>query len=382
MNEMACTVDTIEKKQVGDLKIALVHDYLNQFGGAERCLEALHELFPQAPIFTLVYDKRALPAYESWDIRPSLLQYAPGAKQHYQYYLWSFPLVVKTFDVQDFDIIISISHAWVKGIRTNTRPHISYCLTPIRYAWDLYEEYATHEYIPAVVRKCLPLIAKCLRTWDKKQAQGVDQFIAVSETVAKRIANYYGRTAEVIYPPVDTGFYCINKEVQREDFYITVSRLKAYKRIDLVIETFNRLGYPLKVIGSGPELKRLQKRAKGNVSFLTHLNHNEVLNYYQKAKGFVFAGVEDFGLVMAEAQATGLPVIAYGKGGATEIVEDGISGVLVPHQTAEDFVEAIQRFEAMTFVVEKVRAASYRFDRTQFKNKISNFVMKYVGKSS
>ena len=361
-------------RKIPDLNVAIVHDYLNQYGGAERCLEVFHELFPRAPIFTLVYNEDTLPQYNQWDIRPSLLQHFPMIHQHYKYYFPWFPFVVKTFPLKKFDLVISISQAWVKGIRTGHVPHVSFCLTPVRYAWDLYEEYMLYEYIPPLGKKVLPLLAWMLRRWDRRQAQRIDHFIAISKTVQDRIRKYYNCSSTVIYPPVNTSFYHIDSSVKREDFYMTVSRLKAYKRIDLIVEAFNELGYPLTVIGKGSELDSLMKRAKGNVRFYTDLSDESVRSFYQRAKGFVFAGREDFGIVNAEANACGLPVIAYGEGGAAEVVHDGINGVIFTEQTKQSLIDAIRRFEAMSFAPEEVRARSLRFDRNTFKESFISFI--------
>jgi len=368
-------------KSITGLRVAIVHDYLNQLGGAERCLDAFHELFPDAPMYTLVYDEKKLPHLKTWDIRPSFLQYFPGMKSHYKYYLPWFPFVVKTFNLRKYDLIISISHAWVKGVSTHGVPHISYCLTPVRYAWDLYEEYLAYEYIPLFFKMMMPFLARLLRRWDRKHAKRVNHFIAISDTVARRIEKYYNRSSTVIYPPVDTTFYKIDPTVKREDFYLTVSRLKAYKRIDIIIEAFNALGLPLVVIGDGSELKSLQARAHSHVQFLTDLNDDEVRNYYRRAKGFIFAGHEDFGLVNAEAQACGLPSIAYDEGGSSEIVQDGVSGVLYPAQTKESLMRAVHAFEGMTFDSERVRAASLRFERECFKEHIRSFINEHVKKT-
>ena len=356
------------------MKIAIVHDYLNQLGGAERCLEVLHEMFPAAPIFTLVYDKNILPQYRKWDIRPSFLQHCPGAKQKYRYYLPFFPLVVKTFDLKGYDVILSVSHAWVKGIRKNGGVQICYCLTPVRYTWDLFEEYMTHEYIPVLVRKGLPFLAWCLRKWDKHEAQKVDHFLSISTTIKNRIKKYYVRESHIVYPPVTTDFYCVDKNIKREDFYLVVSRLKAYKRIDLIIDAFNALGYPLKVVGTGPEVKKLMQQANENIHFFTDLQDDDVRSFYRRAKGFVYAGLEDFGIVMAEAQSCGLPVIAFGEGGAKDIVKDGTSGVLFKEQTIPSLIQAIKRFESMSFDLNAVRNESLRFDAAVFKKNIKMFI--------
>lgn len=365
-------------KKTEDLRIAIVHDYLNQYGGAERCLEIFHELFPQAPIYTLVYKDTALPQYKGWDIRPSFLQPFPFIKDHYKYYFPFFPWAVKTFDLSEFDVVISISHAWVKGISKRTAAHICYCLTPVRYAWDLYDDYLKHEYIPVYFKFLMPLLAKCLRSWDRHQAQKVDHFIAISHAVKERIKKFYERDSDVIYPPSDTQFYTVDPAVPREDFYLTVSRLKAYKRIDLIIEAFNQMKKKLVVVGNGSELNSLKARAGDTISFETSLSDEEVRDHYRRARGFLFAGIEDFGLVNVEAQACGLPVIAYGVAGAREVVLDGVSGVLYHEHTSAGIARAVERFESLDFDPFKVRECSLKFDNERFKEKIRAFIAEKV----
>jgi len=368
----------MQTKTIADLKIAIVHDYLNQYGGAERCLEVFHDMFPSAPIYTLVYKEEALPQYKEWDIRPCFLQKFPFIQQHYKYYFPLFPFAVSTFDLKEFDLVLTISHAWVKGIRKKRAKHICYCLTPVRYAWDLYEDYLKHEYVPSVFKLMMPMLAWCLRTWDTCQAKKVDKFISISETVRTRVKKFYQCESGMIYPPANLDYYTIDRTVPREDFYVTVSRFKAYKRIDLIVEAFNVMKKPLVVIGSGTEYESLRQRAGDTIRFETTLNDDEVRDYYRRAKGFVFAGIEDFGLVNVEAQACGLPVIAVNKAGAGEVVVDGKSGVLFPEQTVESLVEGVKRFETLTFDPHVVRGCSLKFDTSEFKKQLIEFIEKNI----
>jgi glycosyltransferase involved in cell wall biosynthesis len=364
----------MQKTAVQDLKIAIVHDYLNQYGGAERCLEVFHSLFPKAPIYTLVYKKEALPQYADWDIRPCFLQSLPLIQKHYKYFFPLFPFAVRTFDFKKYDCVLTISHAWVKGIKKRKAKHICYCLTPVRYAWDLYDEYLKHEYIPKLFKVIMPFLGWCLRTWDKAQARKVDSFISISDTVKTRVKKFYGRDSTVIYPPADLSYYTIDSNVTREDFYITVSRFKAYKRIDLIVEAFKKMNKPLVVIGSGTEYESLKRRAGALTRFETTLSDTQVRDYYRRARGFVFAGVEDFGLVNVEAEACGLPVIAYNEGGASEVVVDGKSGVLFNEQTVEGVIKGIQRFESLSFDPCLVRECALKFDRKEFEKQIIAFI--------
>ncbi len=360
----------MNREILDNLKIAIVHDYLNQYGGAERVLEILHEMFPDAPIYTLLYDKEALPQYSSWDIRPSILNKFPGMKQNYKYFLPLLPLAAKSFDLSDYDLVISMSHAWVKSVKVRNGIHLNYCLTPVRYAWDLYDDYLNNEYIPLIARKILPFLAACLRAWDKWNNRNIDQIVAISNTIKDRIKKFYDMEAGVIYPPVNTTFFCPDKNVKREDYYIIVSRLKAYKRIDLIIEAFNQIGVPLKVVGQGPEYGKFKNMASSNIEFCTGLSDEEVRDLYRSARAFVFAGVEDFGIVNVEALACGLPVIAYNKGGATEVVKDGISGILYDDQTVDSLVGAIKRFESTDFDSDVIRKEALAFDSSVFKEKV------------
>ncbi len=363
------------------MRVAIVHDYLNQFGGAERVLEALHELFPEAPVYTILYDRKALPQYSGWDIRPSFIQAIPFAKQRYTALAPFFPSAVRSLRLDGFDIIISNTHAWGKGIEIDKRTcHICYCLTPMRYIWDLYEEYRAHEYINPLARYILPFWAKRTRRWDVERAKTVQHYIAISGTVADRIGRYYKRDAAIIYPPCDTDFFTPDG-VNESDYYLTVSRLKAYKRIDLIIDTFNRLGLPLKIIGAGPELKRLKGRAEKNIEFLGYVSDQDLLRHYRGCRALVFAGHEDFGLAMAEAQACGKPVVAYGRGGAAEIVVDRETGILFHEQTSTAIAEAVERFQNTGFDTGRIRQSSLRFGKDMFRNAFTHFIYEKAGGS-
>lgn len=356
------------------MKIAIVHDYLNQYGGAERVLEVLHELFPSAPIFTIIYDKKALPQYANWDIRPSFVQRIPVLKQKYRNFVFLFPRAVRSFDLTGFDLVISNTHAWGKGVNLiGDSAHICYCLTPMRYIWDLYNDYLRHEYINPLARRMLPLLAKRMRRWDIETSKNVRHYIAISKTVAKRIENYYNRKTTIIYPPCDTDFFKPNNNGNL-GYYLTVSRLKAYKRIDILIDAFNQLRLPLKIIGAGPELNRLKKRANENIEFLGWVPDEELLTYYQNCKAFVFAGCEDFGLTMVEAQACARPVIAYREGGAGEIVVEGKTGLLFYERTPQSLIQTIEESKNVKFDRELIRENSLRFDKLMFKNNLYKFI--------
>jgi len=364
------------------MRVAIIHDYLNQYGGAERVIEALHELFPEAPIFTIVYDKKVLPQYKNWDIRPSFVQKIPLAKQGYRNFVFLFPKAVRSFDLKKFDLVISNTHAWGKGINLNGKTmHICYCLTPMRYIWDLYQDYLNHEYLNPLARWCLPFWARRIRRWDIKTSRSVNYYIAISQTVARRIKDYYQRDAAVIYPPCDITFFKPSDSVNG-GYYLAVSRLKAYKRTDILIDAFNQLSLPLKIIGDGPELKRLKARAGKNIEFAGYLKDEDLLRAYQECKAFVYAGCEDFGLVLVEALACGKPVIAYGKAGATEIVEEEKTGLFFNAQTPQALIQAIKRFENYRFDKDYIRETSLKFSKERFKTNLDNFIQQKLNTPS
>jgi glycosyltransferase involved in cell wall biosynthesis len=355
------------------MKIALIHDYLNQYGGAERVLEELHALFPDAPIYTSMYaPARMPPAYRSWDIRTSFIQRLPFAQSHHQPFLLLYPLAFESFDLAAYDIVISNSSAWAKGILTSPRTlHICYCLTPMRFAWS-YKDYVERERIPALPRFFLPLAMNYLRNWDVASANRVDRFIAISRVVQARIQKYYRRPSEIIYPPVNTDAY--QPVAEPDDFYLVVSRLIPYKRIDLVVEAFRHLDRRLVIVGDGRDRAALRRRAGPNVEFRGRVPDAELKRLYATCRGFIFPGEEDFGIAPVEAQAAGRPVIAYAAGGALDTVLDGVTGVHFAEQTPEALIEAVRRFERLQFDPLTIRTNALRFDRAVFQTRIREFV--------
>jgi glycosyltransferase involved in cell wall biosynthesis len=355
------------------MKIALVHDYLNQFGGAERVVMALHEIFPNAPIYTSIYDPKRLPKnFEDYDVRFSFMQYLPWVSAAYRYYFLIYPWAFQSFDLAEYEVILSSSSAYAKGIRKNPEQlHICYCHTPARFLWRL-EDYLKQEPIPSWIKTVLPYFLGPLKKWDVQNTQGVDFFIANSAVVAQRIKKIYGRESVIINPPVDGEFFKPSS-VDR-DYFLVVSRLNAYKRIDLVVEVFNQLELPLKIIGTGPAFNNLKKMAREHIEFLGKVSDLELARYLAECRALIFPGEEDFGIVPLEAMACGRPVIAYRKGGVLETMLDEETGVFFYPQTSEALSAAVKRFQFMVFDKHKIREHALKFDKKVFKRKIEEFV--------
>lgn len=354
------------------MKVAIVHDWLPYMGGAERIILVLHKLFPQAPIYTLIYNKERMPVeFHQMDIRTSFIQKLPFGKTKYPNYLPLFPTAVEQFDLSEYDVVFSSSTSVAKGVITGARTlHICYCNTPMRYAWDFY-----HEYLGAtggLKKKLIPWLMNYIRMWDKLAADRVDYYIANSSNVARRILKHYRRDSAVIHPPVEASFY--QPSETDGDYFLVVSRLVSYKRVDLAIEACNRLGLPLKVVGEGPELGKLKELAGPTVKLLGRVSDEETKRYYSQCRAFLFPGEEDFGITPLEAQASGRPVLAYGRGGALETVIDGQTGLFFPEQTVESLVDALQRFEQLEFDPKRIRQHALEWDTEIFAQKIKTFV--------
>jgi len=358
------------------VKVAIVHDWLTGMRGGEKVLEVLCELFPQAKLFTLVHNKGTLSkCIEEMDISTSFIQKLPGKTRHYRQYLPLFPIAIEQFCMDDFDLVISSSHCVAKGVLV--RPdtcHICYCYTPMRYIWDQYFVYFGNGRLTGIKKIIIPYIAHKLRIWDVISSGRVDYFVGISRHVVKRINSIYKRDAELIPPPVDVSrFHLAKKE---SDCFLVVSALVPYKRIELAVNAFNSLGYPLLIVGTGPEEKNLKKIAKPNIRFLGHSSDDELVELYASCKAFIFPGEEDFGITVVEAQASGLPVIAYGKGGALETVTEGTSGLFFYEPTVPSLIEAIKKFDTMFFDPAIIRKLSLLYDRRVFKSNVEDFIMK------
>jgi glycosyltransferase involved in cell wall biosynthesis len=355
------------------LKVAIVHDWLNQAGGAERVLEVLKEIYPSAPIYTSIYWSRAMPAlYEEWDIRTSWLNRLPLIRQHHQPFLPLYPLAFEGFDLRGYDVVISNKSAFCHGVVTLPETvHICYCLTPTRFLWD-YHNYVRHEGINPVARAVLPPVIHRLRRWDAAAAHRVGHFVAISETVRRRIQEFYERDAVVIHPPVEVDRFQVQDG--HDEYFLIVSRLIPYKRIDVAVEAFNALGLPLKIIGDGRDRQRLEGMANPNVEFLGPLADQEMRQYLSRCKAFVFPGEEDFGIAPLEAQAAGRPVIAYAAGGALETVVEGVTGLFFHEHTAESLGEAVSSFDDRDFDAAAIRRHAENFDRETYKSRLRAFV--------
>ncbi|MDP8922849.1 MAG: glycosyltransferase [Chloroflexota bacterium] len=355
------------------MRVALAHDYLNQYGGAERVLEQLHDFYPSAPIYTSIYDRDAMPpAYRAWDIRTSFMQDLPLVTKHHQSYLMAYPIAFESFDLGQYDVVISNSSAFCKGVVTSPHTlHISYCLTPMRWVWR-YRDYVERERLGPVARLLLPPLIHYLRLWDAGAASRVDRFIAISTAVAARIKKYYRREAAIIHPPVDTHRF--GARTNGGDFYLTVARLQPYRRIDLVVEAFRELGLPVKIVGDGRDRARLKARATRNIEFLGRVDDDTLRDLYANCRAYLFPGEEDFGIAPVEAQAAGRPVVAYAAGGALDTVIDGETGVLFREQTPEALIEAVRRLERTSFDADRIRANAARFGTEVFRERFTEFV--------
>jgi len=356
------------------MRVALVHDYLNQYGGAERVLEAFCQIFPKAPIYTLLYDeKRTGYAFEGREIHTSFMQKVPLVKSHHRPFLMLMPLAIEQFDLSQYDLVISDSASYAKGVITSPKTlHICYCHTPIRYAWDDSHKYIEEFGYPGLVKKVIPFFMNYIRLWDEQAAQRVDKFIANSQFVAQRIKKYYHQDSVVIYPPIKTNLFQISSDL--DSYFLMVGRSLPYKRFDLGIEVFNRLGWPLKIIGDGPERKNLQRQAKDNIEFVGLVSDEELKEYYAHCQALVFPQEEDFGMMVVEAMSAGRPVIAYRAGGALETIEEGVTGLFFEEQTPEHLIKTLKEFKSTDFNPELIRKKAMEFDEERFKEKIKGFI--------
>lgn len=356
------------------MRVALVHDWLTGFRGGEKVLEVLVELFPEATLFTLVHVPGSTPArIESLPIVTPFTQKLPGVRKHYRWYLPVFPWAIESLDLGEYDLVVSSSHCVAKGVLPAPGAiHICYCHTPMRYVWDRFEDY----FGSGLKAKLLyGPVASLLRTWDAASASRVDHFVANSSYVAERIRNYYRRTAEaVIPPPVDTEFFTPGAESEPGDYYLVVSALVPYKRIDLAIDAFRERSEQLVIVGTGPSETTLRSRATGGVRFAGWAGAEELRELYRGCRAVILPGVEDFGIVPLEAQACGRPVVALGTGGALDTVREGETGVLFQTPTPEALSAAIDKVSSLGFNRELLRDWALTFSRDRFSERMREFV--------
>jgi len=351
------------------MKVALVHDWLNGMRGGEKILEVLAEIFPSADVYTLLYQpEKICGAINRLNVHTSFVQKLPFVRKYYRYYLPIFPKAIESFKLEGYDLVISTSHCVAKGIvAPKNACNICYCLTPIRYVWDFGRDYFGFK------RFLLMPFLNRIKTWDQKTSSRPQYYISISQTVANRVKRYYNKESAIVYPPVDADFFM--PQDKDGDFYLVVSALVPYKRIDLAVEAFNELGLPLKIIGTGTDFKHLQKKARPNIQFLGWQSDEAVRDYYARCKALIFPGIEDFGITVLEAQACGRPVIAFSAGGALETVDEKIpTGVFFNEQTAESLVNTIKEFEKKKhlFNKQKTREHILQFDRKLFKQRLKD----------
>lgn len=367
------------ERNINNVKLAFVHDWLIEKGGAENLLSAMLSCWPSAPVYTLFHDPDGPTGsiLHGHQVTTSALQNFPGVNRYYRSLLPFMPAAIEQFDLSEFDIIISNSYAVAKGVLTGPdQLHICMCCSPIRYAWDLQHQYLKESNKERGVQSWIArLILHEIRKWDYRTANGVDQFIAISNFIARRVWKAYRRDSHVIYPPVDVNHFTLHEK--KEDFYLSASRLVPYKRINLIVETFTKMpDKKLVVIGDGPDFKKIQALATPNIELLGYQPLDALKDYMQRAKAFIFAAEEDFGIVPIEAQACGTPVIAYGKGGALETVIDGETGVFFKEQNVESLKQSVEKFENLpaNWNPHLIRKNAERFSKERFLNEFQQFV--------
>lgn len=355
------------------MKLALVHDWLNQRGGAEDVLETLVGMYPASPIYTSLYAPDLMPDfYRQWDIKPLWSDKLPGIHTHHQPYLPIYPLAWGGLDLSGYDVILSNKSGFCHGVQHDANTlHICYCLAPTRYVWQL-DAYIAREGLGRIAELGLrPLIAT-MRRWDYTAAQRVDHFIAISTEIQQRIKTHYQRDSQIIFPPVDTTRFQPSNTI--EDYFLVVSRLIPYKRIDLAVQAATQLGVPLKVGGKGRDLDRLKALAGPTVEFLGYVPDEQLPDLMARCKAFIFPGLEDFGITPVQAEAAGRPVIAYGGGGALDTVIPGVTGELFSDMTVESLMAVMRDFDARRYDPAAIRAHAEKFDTALFRQQITQYV--------
>lgn len=376
------------------MKIALIHDWLTGMRGGEKCLEIFCELFPEATLFSLLHLKGTMsPAIEKMDIRTSFIQNMPFLKTKYRHYLPLFPTAIEDFDLKGYDLILSSSHCVAKGVLAHPGTmHFCYCHTPMRYVWSMYHDYFGQGRVKGLQKTVIRFSSNYLRMWDVLSANRVDYFIANSNHVRKRIEKYYRREAAVIHPPVDTASTWLSEK--NDDYYLVVTALVPYKRIDVAVKAFNHLNKRLVIVGQGSEEKHLKKIAGKNIEFVGWAVGTELQNYFANCRALIFPGEEDFGIVPVEAQAFGKPVIALGIGGALETISgiwaandkntnlalpEQSTGVFFNESTPDSLIKAVEFFEKKQFSAKLIRQHALQFDKVLFRQRIKSYLEEKSG---
>jgi glycosyltransferase involved in cell wall biosynthesis len=359
-------------------RVAVVADYLNQRGGAEWVVAVLHTMFPDAPIFTPILDRASLwPQLVDADIRVSWMQRLPGLRRHFRKYFALYPVAVEGFDLSSYDLVVSSSCAFGKGARAAPHAvHVCYCHTPMRFVWE-YDAYIAREGLGLAARTLLPPLIRRMRRWDLRTSARPGAYVANSTTVAGRIRTYYGRHAAVIPPPVEVSRFSVGR--RQEPYYLVVSRLQAYKRIDIAVEAFTRLGLPLRIVGDGPDRPALERIAGPNVAFLGRVPDHQVAGMMTECQALVTPGLEDFGIASVEANASGRPVLAFGGGGALDIVIEGLTGITFAEQSPDALVAAVEQHRRVRWDVRAIREHAERFDVAVFRRRMLDFIAGVAG---
>jgi glycosyltransferase involved in cell wall biosynthesis len=368
---------------IKNLKVAIVAEELTQLGGAERVLDALLELFPGAPIYTLVFDKdKTQHKYDRFDVRPSFIQKLPFGIKKYKWYITLMPAAVEAFDLSEFDLVISSSSALIKGVKTRKNQiHICYCHTPTRYLWSDTKEYLKTAPIPFFIKPLMPLVISALKKWDLKASKRPDFYIANAENIKNKINQYYNIDSTVIYPPVETDKFEISPKI--DDYFLLLARLEPYKKADLVIDAYNQMSdKKLVIVGSGTKKTEWEKTAGQNITFVGRVTDEDLNKYYSQCLAFIHPQEEDFGITVLEAMASGRPVIAYKKGGALETIIEGKTGEFFYPQTVGALVNRIKNFNPEKYDSQVIRAHALKFSKEVFKEKILEYIKeKYEVKS-
>ncbi|OAB46340.1 glycosyl transferase [Paenibacillus glacialis] len=361
------------------MKVAIVHDYLNQMGGAERVVAVFHKMFPEAPIYTTIVDRNKLfPELKDADIKTTWMQRIPGILGKFKMFFWLYPFAVRSMNVKGYDIILSSSSAYAKGVRKDSGSvHICYCHTPMRFAWN-YEAYMESVQVPNIVKRLAKCLIKPLQIWDKNNSKQVDRLIANSTIVKERIKQCYGMNAQIIFPPVEISRFKVT-EGEPEDYYLVVSRLVSYKKIDLAVEACTRMGQRLLVVGDGPDRERLEQLAGDTVTFLGRRSDEEVVSYMEHCKALIFPGIEDFGITPLEVNACGRPIIAYCVGGALDTVVAEQTGLFFEEQSVSSLMATIERFDQYHWNPEHIRHHAEKFSEDIFIERLQSSIDGLLG---